>query len=196
MTARIAFGRALPMLLAAMLYPVLAEAQSLKPYVDGDQLHLRSSNLRLLSATANQQLRNGATVTYAFRVAVMGTRNGEARGTFTYHCVFSWDIWEAKYKVSRREPGYRSASNLTQAAAEQLCLESLVVPVSVLPADRGFWISLAYQMEDRGTAGSPDSSTSIPGILVDIFSRRTKDSVPIDIVESGPFRLEDLRKAR
>ena len=188
-------SRALPLLLAALLFPRHAHAQSLKPYVEGDQLHPASSNLRLLSAAARQQLRNGATVTYAFRVSIMGSRNGEARGTYTYHCVFSFDLWEQKYKVSRREPGYRSASNLTQAAAEQLCLESLVVPLSVLPADRDFWISLIYQMEERRT-DSPDNSGSIPGILVDIFSRRTKDSPPIDNVDSGPFRLGDLRKAR
>ena len=186
----------LPVLLAAVLYPALGAAQSLKPYVESDQLHLRGSNLRLLSSEAKQQLRNGATVTYAFRVSVMDARKGDARGSFTYHCVFSFDLWEEKYKVSRREPGYRSASNLTQAAAEQLCLESLVVSVSILPADRPFWISLAYEMEDGRSTNNPDSSASIPGILVDIFSRRTKDSLPIDIVESGPFRLTDLRKAR
>jgi len=186
----------LPVLLAALLYPAFGAAQSLKPYVEGDQLHLRGSNVRLLSSEAKQQLRNGATVTYAFRVSVTEARNGDARGSFTYHCVFSFDLWEEKYKVSRREPGYRSASNLTQAAAEQLCLESLVVPATVLPTDRPFWISLAYEKEDGRATNNPDSSTSIPGILVDIFSRRTKDSLPIDIVESGPFRLADLRKAR
>jgi hypothetical protein len=184
----------LPLLLAAMLHPALARAQSLKPFVEGDQLHLRSPNLRLLSAGANKQLHNGATVTYAFRVSIMGTKDGDARASFTYHCVFSFDLWNDTYKVSRREPGYRSASRLRQAAAEQLCLESLVIPVSILPADRNFWISLVYQMEDP-RSDNTDSSTSIPGILVDIFSRRTKDSQPVDIVEGGPFRLGDLRKA-
>jgi len=196
MNARIAFGRALAMLPALMLCAVLAEAQSLRPYVEGDQLHLRSPNLRLLSAEAKQQLRNGATVTYAFRVAIMGARNGDPRVTLTYHCIFSWDLWDETYKVSRREPGYRSASRLNQAAAEQLCLESLVVPASVLPPDQPFWITLAYQMDNRRSAEGSDSSSSIPGILVDIFSRRTKDSVPVELVESGPFRLGDLRKAR
>jgi len=196
MTIRLGFGRLLPMLLAAMMFPLFAGAQSLKPYAEGDQLHLGSPNLRLLSLEAKQQLRNGATVTYAFRVTVSGARNGEVRGSFTYHCVFSFDLWEERYKVSRREPGYRSASHLSQSAAESLCLESLLVPISILPADRGFWISLAYQMEDKRSDGNGDTSSSIPGILVDIFSRRTKDSLPIDLVEGGPFRLTDLRKAR
>jgi hypothetical protein len=195
MTCRLGHNRLLPLLLAAMLYPALAKAQSLKPFVEGDQLHLRSPNLRLLSAAAKRQLQNGATVTYAFRVSIMGTKNGDARGSFAYHCVFSFDLWDESYKASRREPGYRSASRLSQSAAEQLCLESIVVPISVLPPDRDFWISLAYQMEDPRSA-TPDSSTSIPGILVDIFSRRAKDSQPVDIVESGPFRLGVLRKAR
>ena len=196
MTPRLGIGRMLPLLLAAVLHPAFGAAQSLKPYVEGDQLHLRGSNMKLLSSEAKQQLRNGATVTYAFRVSIMETRNGQARGSFTYHCVFSYALWEEKYKLSRREPGYRSSANLTQVAAEQLCLESLVVSVTILPADRPFWISLAYEMEDRRSADNPDNTTSLPGILVDIFSRRTKDSLPIDIVESGPFRLMDLRKAR
>jgi len=196
MTVKLGFGRVLPMLLAALMFPVVAEAQSLKPYVEGDQLHLRSSNVHILSSEAIKQLRNGATMTYALRVSILGTRKGNIVAAFTYHCVFSFDLWEEKYKVLRREPGYRSASQLSQTAAEQLCLESLIVPVSILPAARDFWLSLAYQMEDRRSVDSTDSSSSIPGILVDIFSRRTKDSVPLEIVESGPFRLADLRKAR
>jgi hypothetical protein len=179
----------------AVLSPAMAAAQSLKPYVDGEQLHLRSSNLRLLSGDAAKRLRNGATVTYAFRVETMATKGGVARAPFTYHCVFSWDIWNGTYKVSRLEPGYRSASNLNQNGAEQTCLDSLVVPVSVLPAGN-FWISLAYQMEERASPNPADDSRSIPGVLVDIFSRRTADSKPVEVIQSGPFRVVDLRKAR
>ena len=186
----------LPLLLCALLCPAVAAAQSLRPYVDGDQLHLRSSDLRLLSTEARKQLRNGATVTYAFRVTWTATRGGEARTSFTYHCMFSFDLWEETYKVSRREPGARSASRLSEAAAEQQCMESLMIPVSVLPATAGFWISLVYQMEERPSTNSADDSRSIPGVLVDIFSRRTPDNRPIRPIESGPFRLADLPKAR
>jgi hypothetical protein len=189
-------GWKLPLLLCALLCPAVAGAQSLRPYVDGDQLHLRSSNLRLLSAEAKKQLRNGATVTYAFRVTWTATRGGEARTSFTYHCMFSFDLWEETYKVSRREPGYRPASRLSEAAAEQQCVESLMIPVSVLPATAGFWISLIYQMEERPSTSSADDSRSIPGVLVDIFSRRPTDNRPVRPIESGPFRLADLPKAR
>jgi len=182
------------MLLAAMLYGMAANAQSLKPYVESDQLHLRGSGIRLLSNEAKQKLRNGASVTYAFRVAASATKGGSPRGTFGYHCVFSFDLWEETYKVSRLEPGYRSAAHLSQAAAERLCLESLVVPVSILTTDAGFWISLAYQMQDGRPQDAGDESRSIPGMLVDIFSRRTSDPRPVETVESGPFRLRDLRK--
>lgn len=183
------------MLLAVLFTAVLAPAQSLKPYVEGDRLHLRGSGVRLLSAEARQQLRNGATVTYAFRVSVMGARGTDVRGSLSYHCVFSFDLWEEKYKVVRLEPGYRSASNLNQMGAEQFCLEALVLPVATLPA-AGFWISMAYQMQDLHSPDSNEDSRSIPGMLIDIFSRRSKDSLPIEVVESGPFRLDDLRKAR
>lgn len=189
-------GWKLSLLFCAVLCPALAEAQTLRPYVQDDQLHLRSSNLRLLSGEAKRQLRNGATVTYAFRVMLSATRGGEARNSFTYHCMFSFDLWEETYKVSRREPGFRSASRLSEAAAEQHCMESLMIPVSVLPATATFWVSVIYQMEDRPSPSSTDDSRSIPGVLVDIFSRRTPDSRPIKPIESGPFRLADLPKAR
>ena len=196
MTGRHAYGRMVSLFLAVVLCSGRAQAQALKPFADSDQLHLSASGLHLLSANAKKELRNGATVSYAFRLSVMNSRNGDAGSTFTYHCVFSFDLWEETYKVSRLEPGYRSASRLNQTAAEQLCLESLVVPVTIVPADGAFWLSLAYQMEDRRSPDSADTASSIAGILVDIFSRRTKDSQPVGIVEGGPFRLADLRKAR
>jgi hypothetical protein len=186
------------MLLAGLiaLCPAVAVAQSLNVYLEGEDLHLRSSNLRLLSNSARQQLRNGVTVTYAFRVSVRLSRNDEIRNSFSYHCVFSYDLWEEKYKVVRREPGYRSASHLTQNAAEQLCLEGLLVPIASLPADMPFWIAVDYQMEDQ--RGSDESSTtrSLPGLLVDIFSRRSSEPDSVDKLEGGPFRLSTLRKTK
>lgn len=176
-----------------VLCPAVAGAQSLKAYVEGEQLHLSSSNPRLLSNEARQQLKNGATVTYAFRVSVKASSAGDVRNSFSYHCVFSYDLWEEKYKVVRREPGYRSASHLTQIEAEQLCLEALVVPVSGLPADAPFWISVDYQMEGR-RASEGEESRSIPAILVDIFSRRSTEPESVEQLEAGPFRLSDLRK--
>jgi hypothetical protein len=195
MESRTRYCRTL-LLLCAVLYPVLARAQSLKVQLNGDQLHLSSPNLRLLSTDARQQLRNGATVTYAFRVNVRSNRTGDIRNSFSYHCVFSYDLWEEKYKVVRREPGYRSASHLSQTAVEQLCLESLVVPVSSLPADMPFWVTVDYQMEDRRTSDDKGDPRSIPGMLVDIFSRRTTEPETVDKLEGGPFRLSDFRKSK
>ena len=179
----------------AVLRPALAGAQSLKVNLEGDQLHLGSSNPRLLSAEARLRLHNGATVTYAFRVTVAAKRGSAAGNSVSYHCVFSFDLWEEKYKVLRLEPGYRSASHLTQTAAEQLCLESLVIPVGALSAASPFWILLEYQLEDRQSSDPRNDPDSIPAILVDIFSRRTKEPQPVDTLEGGPFRLADLRKA-
>ena len=181
------------LIVVVVLYPAVAGAQSLKAYVEGEQLHLSSSNPRLLSNEARQQLRNGATVTYAFRVSVKASRTGDVRNSFSYHCVFSYDLWEEKYKVVRREPGFRSASHLSQIEAEQLCLEALVVPVSSLPAAAPFWISVEYQMEGR-RASDGNESSSLPAILVDIFSRRSTEAESVERLEAGPFRLSDLRK--
>ena len=187
--------RGLGLLLMISLLPAMATAQSLKPYVDAEGLHLRSPDLRLLSAEARRRLRNGATVTYAFRVSLSNERRGTHRNSVSYHCVFSFDLWEEKYKVVRLEPGYRSASHLSQTAAEELCLESLVIPASSLIQESVFWIFLEYQMEDHDSAQRVEAD-SIPGILIDIFSKRSSEPVSFFAVESGPFRLSDLRTNR
>jgi hypothetical protein len=95
------------LVVVVVLYPALASAQSLSAYVEEDQLHFRSSNPRLLSNEARQQLRNGATVTYAFRVSVRESRS--ERSYFLHHCVQLY-LWEEKYS---RPAGtrYRSASS-------------------------------------------------------------------------------------
>jgi len=184
--------RGLGLLLMLFLFPPLATAQSLKPYVDAEGLHFRAPDLRLLSNEARRRLRNGGTVTYAFRVSLSTERRGAHRNSVSYHCVFSFDLWEEKYKVVRLEPGYRSATHLSQSAAEELCLESLVIPASSLIQDSMFWIFLEYQMEDHDSSQRVEAD-SIPGILIDIFSKRSSEPVSFFTVESGPFRLSNLR---
>jgi hypothetical protein len=185
--------RSLAFLILLAMCLMTAMAQTLRPYVDAEGLHLRSPDLRLLSPEARQRLRNGVTVTYAFRVSLAADRRGARRSSVSYHCVFSYDLWEEKYKVVRLEPGYRSASRLSQAMAEQLCLESLVIPLAGLAVDSPFWVFVEYQMEDRNPSPGDADSRTIPGVLIDIFSKRTGEAKSFFTLEAGPFRLSELR---
>lgn len=182
-------------MLVVALRPQAAHAQALKTRLDAEQLHVIAPDLRFLSMEARQRLHDGASVTYAFHLSVSATRSGTPQSSIFYHCVFSYDIWEEKYKVSRAEPGFRSASHLTESAAQDLCIESLAIPVTVLSADNPFWIALEYRMEDLQSSSSDDTQ-SIQGWLVDIFSRRKTKPQSTGSLNGGPFRISDLRKSR
>ena len=184
------------LLLAVAFRPQAANAQGLKARLDGEQLHVVAANLNFLSMEARQRLHDGASVTYAFRLNVSATRNGAPLSSIFYHCVFSYDIWEEKYKVVRTEPGYRSASHLAENAAQDLCIESLTIPAASLNSGNPFWISLEYRMEDPQSSGSRDDSKSILETMLDVFSQRKGKPQSTGTLQGGPFRIADLRKAR
>jgi hypothetical protein len=171
-------------------------AETLKLHLNGDQLHIEAHDLRFLSPEAQARLHDGATVIYKFRLLVSASRNGDAAADITYHCVFSFDILEEKYKVSRQEPGYRTASHLSENAARDLCLDSLTVPAASIPTNSAFWISMEYQMEDRQSSSGRGDSHSVLDTLVNIFGQRNKTPQPVDALKGGPFRMDDLRKPK
>jgi hypothetical protein len=178
------------------LFPAKARGESLKVHLNGEQLHMEARDLRFLSQAAQTRLHDGATVIYRFRLLLSDSRNGSAVAEYTYHCVFSFDILEEKYKVSRQEPGYRTASHLSESAARDLCLDSLTIPVASVSATSPFWISMEYQMEDRQSASERDDSRSVLDTLVNIFGQRNKTPQPLDLLRGGPFRMDDLRKSK
>jgi hypothetical protein len=178
------------------LYPVIARGESLKVHLNGDQLHIEAHELRFLSPMAQARLRDGATVIYRFRLLVSASRSGDTAAEYTYHCVFSFDILEEKYKVSRQEPGYRTASHLSESAARDLCLDSLMIPAASISTNSSFWISMEYQMEDRQSSIERGDSHSVLDTLVNIFGQRNKTPQPVDMLRGGPFRMDDLRKSK
>ena len=178
------------------LYPAIARGESLKVHLNGDQLHMEARELRFLSQTAQARLHDGATVIYRFRLLVSDSRNGSAVAEYTYHCVFSFDILEEKYKVSRQEPGYRTASHLSENAARDLCLDSLTIPAASLSTNSSFWISMEYQLEDRQSGVERSDSHSVLDTLVNIFGQRNKTPQPVDVLRGGPFRMDDLRQSK
>jgi hypothetical protein len=157
-------------------------------------VHLDAPDLRFISADARQVLHDGATVTYSFRIGVSASKYSVPAVSITYHCVFSYDIWEERYKVSRSEPGARSASHLSENAAQKLCIESLTIPTARLTPDSPFWISLEYRMEDRRASNSGDEQRTWIGAVVEIFSQRKEKPQAPGTLQGGPFRLSELRR--
>jgi hypothetical protein len=176
--------------------PKILKAESLKAQLVGEQIQFVASEFHFLSEESNQRLHDGATVIYAFRINVSASKNGDAVLALTYHCVFSYDIFEEKYRMVRLEPGFRSASHLTEPAARELCIRSLEVPAAKLQSTKTFWITIEYRLEEAPASRSKGDSRSLLDTLVDIFSQRSRKAPPSDALRGGPFRLEDMRKSK
>ena len=176
------------------MWPVHLGAQSLSVRSEGDQLRIAAPQLRLLTKDVIDRLHDGGSVGYSFQITISSDRNGAPLEQITYRFVFSYDLWEEKYAVTRLEPSPRAISHLSASAAEAWCLDALAIKPASLAADRSFWVGLVYRAEEaRPPAASNDSGLTLSG-LVDIFSRRNPKQPLSGSRTAGPFRLSDLRR--
>ncbi len=171
-------------------------AQSLNVRLTGDQLKVYAPQLRLLTGEVLQRLRDGASVGYVFEVAATPERNSSPFAQATYRFVFSYDLWEEKFAVTRVDSPSKSISHLASAAAEAWCLDNIRLPAGSLPADSSFWITLRFKAEEPQKRGDSENSTFTLGGLIDIFSKRVQKQEVRGSKEGGPFRLADLRRNR
>jgi hypothetical protein len=182
------------LMISILLWPAHLSAQTVGVKLDAEQLRVSVPQMHFVGAEVLQRLRNGIAVNYVFKVGVTSSRTSKPATESIYRFVISYDIFEEKFAVSRIEPNPRSITHLSEAAAEQWCLDSIAIPVAGLPADRSFWVTMEYQTAEPKAA--TDSSESIIGQLIDVFSKKAQREESRGSVIGGPFNLQDLRKAR
>jgi hypothetical protein len=156
-------------------------------------LRVAAPQIRFLTGKSLEQLKNGATVSFALQVSITSS---EFASNFLSRMfdrfVVSYDLWEEKFKATRPGPPLREASRLSVPACEAWCLDELVPIPAALTASRPFWIKLELRVED------PKEWAAIvgePGInlnrLVELFSRPPR--VTQSLTETaGPLKLQDL----
>ena len=109
--------------LAILALPAAVIAQSLNVRLESGQLHVGAPQLRLFTGDPLRQLHDGASVVYVFKLSLRGERRGAAIAQATYRFVVSYDLWEEKFSVTEVEPVRRSASRLSESAAQTWCME-------------------------------------------------------------------------
>lgn len=170
-------------------------AQSLTARVDRDQLHIGAPRLHFLRGEALERLRNGGTVSYALQLSARTDRNGRVLARNTENFAVSYDLWEEKFAIAKLGASPRSVSHLSAEAAEAWCLENTALPVAALGGSSTFWLRLDYQADSPGAStGEQDNSGFTMNVLIDIFSRRTRAEQIQGFEETGPLRLENLKK--
>jgi len=185
---------------AGLLFLVLiwvkpGSAETLKIRMDGDRLRLTGDSIHFLTGHPLDRLHNGAVVTYVLQLTMRAERGGKILSRLAERFVFSYDLWEEKFSVTRLGMPARSASNLSRTGAESWCLDNLSMPAAQAPAGQTVWFSMEYQSEDaKDPAGTNDSPFTLSN-LIDIFSRRPRDDQQVrGSVEIGPFRPDKLKE--
>jgi len=172
-----------------------AAAGELVVKLSEERLRISAPGLHFLSGKPLERLKSGASVEYEFQLTLWVTGRSAPRERRSERHVVSYDLWEEKFSVTARRQPRKPASHLTAAAAEAWCLEDLSLPASAAPADRAFRLRLDVRvMEARNQEGIVgESGLNLRG-LIEALSRQGGGGEPHWWVESGPLRLEDLRR--
>lgn len=173
-------------------------AQELLLRTTGDHISISAPKLHFLTGKPLQRLRDGNSVTYDFQLSILGeTQDTVLRRNFE-RFVFSYDLWEERFSVTRMRSTRSHASHMTAEAAESWCVENMSFSPSGIQPDRPIYLRLEVRAQDQKEVApllnEPGMSLSS---LVEIFSRASKGRQPqYWKAEAGPVRLADLRRDR
>jgi len=184
-------------LLASVAIPAscLWSAERLSVTWDGDDLHVAAPQLHFLAGKPLDRLRDGATVVFLTQLTLTTDHFTTNLRRIPERFVFSYDLWEEKFSVTKLGEGQRTVAHLSAPAAEAWCLDNVAISSTGLPQDRPFWLRFELR------AAEPKDEAAVIGEsglnltrLIEMFSRRPRDQQPQWTAESGPLRLGDLKR--
>ena len=162
---------------------------------DGDDLHVAAPELHFLAGKPLDRLRDGAAVAFLTQLTLTTDNFATSLRRTPERFVFSYDLWEEKFSVTKLGEEQRTASHLSAAAAEAWCLDNVAISSTGLPQDRPFWLRFDLR------AAEPKDEAAVIGEsglnltrLIEIFSRRPRDEQPQWTASAGPLRLGDLKR--
>jgi hypothetical protein len=178
-----------------LFLPGVRGAEHLTVAWDGDDLHVAWPELHFLTGKPLRRLQDGASVVFLTQLTLTTDNFTSVLRRTPERFVFSYDLWEEKFSVTKLGPGRRTASRLSADAAEAWCLDNVAISASDLTPGRPFWLRFELR------AAEPKDEAAVlgePGInltrLIEIFSRRPRDEQPHWTAEAGPLRLGDLKR--
>lgn len=184
--------------LSGMAFAMWAEELVLN--TDESRLEFAAPRVHFLVGKPLERLRNASEVPFVFKITLWsGTRSHVLREV-PARFVVSYDLWEEKFSVTKLATPRRTASHLTNNAAEAWCLQEMSQDVSGISPKEPLWARLEIRAEDGKPSGLPfgrgnisDSGISLTS-LIEIFSRPAATTQPHWSVETGPVTLDELRR--
>lgn len=187
---------------AALLCAGIMPGAELNPLVvrlDGDYLRINLPHLDFLKGKPLERLKDGASMAFVGQITVSTAPNSltpVARSVARF--ALSYDIWEERFsitKIGQTPESRRTASHLSQQAAENWCLDNLAIDRSLVPTDKDFYVQLDLRAEDPrdqlGIIGDPGINLTR---LIELFGRAPRSPQERWLLSGGPYRLADLKK--
>lgn len=184
----------MPALVCFELIALSVASEDLVPRRNSDELRVSTPRLHFLTGRSLQRLHDGVPVPFDFQLSIAAGVKTNVMQRALERFVVSYDIWGERFQVVRSRTGRKSSPELSSNAAESWCLSNVSVPISSLPPDRDLWARL----EIRSMDSRPESPFEDPGIslttLIDVFSRPPRSQQDHWSLDSGPFRLAELKQ--
>jgi hypothetical protein len=164
-----------------------------------DEIHVTAPKLHFLSGSALDRLKNGNTVPFDFQLSLISDRAGSQFRSAERFLV-SYDLWEEKYSVSRQRGTVSARENLTVShlsanAAESWCIDHIALRTPTLSAGETFRVRLEVRgSEPRQEPGLVSETGVSLTRLIEVFSHPARPEQQRWAVESGPMKLDDLRR--
>jgi hypothetical protein len=181
-------------------FAVALATPQLLVHLEGDYLRITVPHLNFLSGKPLERLKDGASVAFIGQLSISQAPNAViADARYVARFALSYDIWEQQFsvtKIGERPESRRTVSHLSAPAAENWCIDNLTIDRGSLPPERPFYVQLDLRSEDPrdtlGIIGDPGGINITR--LIEMFSRPARSAQPRWLMNSGPFRLSDLRK--
>jgi hypothetical protein len=184
--------------LGGCAWAVTTTGPELVVHLDGDFLRISLPHLDFLKGKPLDRLKDGASVAFIGQLTITTAPNAlkpAARSVARF--ALSYDIWEERFsvtKIGQTSDSRRAASHLSVQGAQNWCIDNLTVDRAQLP-ETDFWVQLDLRAEDPrdqlGIVGEPGINITR---LIEIFGRPARGTQPRWLLNSGPYRLTDLRR--
>lgn len=159
------------------------------------QIGVAAPAFHFLTGASLDRLHDGAVAPFDFELSIAArSKTNVVRKSFE-RFVISYDLWEEKFAVTRVSVPRLAVSHLTAKEAEGWCLNNLGISPASISSQDAVWLRLEVRSGDPRPASellteSPISLTS----LIELFSRPAEPKHQKWVMETGPFRLADLKR--
>ncbi len=194
MTAARLIQVCLPAVLCLRLCGLSVSGEDLLPRYHDGSLQVSARRLHFITGRTLERLRNGISVPFDFQLTISAGTKSNALARAFERFVVSYDLWEEKFSVVRLRDR-KSSQRLSATQAESWCLDNVSVPEAGIRNGENLWARLEIRSAEtrEQTAASGGDGISLT-TLIEIFSRPVRAQQERWALETGPFRLAELKR--